>query len=95
MMNPILPIVITMLLSSFALRMWQRHRERRRIAGHRRVEASTSPYAARVVRNREDRERWDGVDLRGLHPLNGDQVLRLLTVTDVDGVKALSSCDRP
>ena len=85
---------MTMLVSSVALRMWHKDRERRRLAEHRRAEGSTAHHASAFVRNREDRERWGDIDLGGLHPLNRDEVQRLLRIADADGVSALSSRDR-
>jgi hypothetical protein len=58
------------------------------------VEAPNSHYSSRGVRDREDRERWGRIDLSRLHPLNRDEVRRLLAVVDIDGVGALSSKDR-
>ena len=94
MLSIILPIVIAALVSSFALRMWYKERKRRRIAENRRVEAQNSYYSSQGVRNQEDRERWGDIDLTGLHPLNRDEVERLLLVVDADGVKSLSPRDR-
>ena len=94
MMSFILPILIAALVSGFALRMWYKERKRRRIAENRRIEAPNSHYSSLGVRNQEDRERWGDIDLTGLHPLNRDEVERLLDVVDVDGVTSLSPRDR-
>jgi len=94
MMSLILPILIASLVSSFALRMWYMERKRRRVAENRQVEAPNSHYSSRGVRNQEDRERWGDIDLGVLHPLNRDEVERLLVTVDVDGVTSLSNRDR-
>lgn len=75
-------------------RVWYRHWRRRRIAARRRVEKPNSHYSSSGVRNQEDRERWGSINLRSLHPLNQDEVHRLLHVVDRDGIHALSSKDR-
>jgi hypothetical protein len=46
------------------------------------------------VRERDDRERWGGIDLGRLHPLNQDEVRRLLSLVDVQGVSVLTGKDR-
>ena len=75
-------------------RVWYRHWRRKRIAERRRVEKPNSHYSSNGVRNQEDRERWGSINLRRLHPLNQDEVQRLLDVVDDEGIKALSSKDR-
>ena len=74
-------------------RSYRRARERR-IASRRRVEAPNSHYSSTGVRNQEDRERWGGIELGGLHPINQDEVSRLLDVIDSEGIQVLSSKDR-
>lgn len=94
MMSFLLPILISVSISVVALRMWYRERRRRKIAENRRVEAPNSVYSSAGVRSQEDRERWGDINLVTLHPLNQDEVTRLLDVVDADGVKSLSSSDR-
>jgi hypothetical protein len=38
--------------------------------------------------------RWGDINLGRLHPLNQDEVVRLLDVVDADGIKSLSPRDR-
>lgn len=76
------------------LRLWLRRARERRIAARRRVEAPNSHYSSEGVRHQEDRERWGRINLRRLHPLNRDEVLRLLEIADSDGVSVLSPRDR-
>ena len=94
MMSLILPLLIAILITSFALRMWYKERMRRKIVEARRIEATNSHYSSLGVRHQEDHERWRDIDLCELHPLNRDEVERLLVVVDVDGVKSLSPRDR-
>jgi hypothetical protein len=94
MMSLILPIAITTVVSSLALRRWYNERRRRRIVEQRQEEASKAHSAAALLREREDRKRWGDIDVDGLHPLNRDEVRRLLLVAESDGVSSLSSRDR-
>ena len=94
MMSLILPLLIAILITSFALRMWYKERMRRKIVEARRIEAPNSHYSSLGVRLQEDHDRWRDIDLCELHPLNRDEVERLLVVVDVDGVKSLSPRDR-
>ena len=77
-----------------ALRLWYRRWRARKIAENRRVEAPNSHYSSTGVQNQIDRERWGGINLPSLHPLNREEVLRLLEVVDEDGIKSLSPRDR-
>lgn len=94
MMNLILPGIAIALVSAFGLRFWYIRWRARRVAARRRVEAPNSHYASAGVRNQLDRERWGDIELTTLHPLNADEVIRLLEVVDVDGIKSLSPKDR-
>lgn len=76
------------------LRMWHQRLRRRQRAARRRVELPNSAYSAPGVRNQEDRARWGSIDLRALHPLNRDEVQRLLDLVDRQGIHALSSQER-
>lgn len=76
------------------LRIWYRSWRKRRLAARRKVELPNSAYSSEGVRNQEDRDRWRRINLRKLHPLNRDEVQRLLDVVDEDGIKAISSKDR-
>ena len=77
-----------------ALRIWYRSWRKRRIAARRVVEMPNSHYSSQGVRNQEDRDRWGRINMRKLHPLNRDEVQRLLDVVDQEGIAALSSKDR-
>ena len=77
-----------------SLRAWYRIWRKRRIAARRVVEMPNSHYSSQGVRNQEDRDRWGRINMRKLHPLNRDEVQRLLDVVDRDGIKAISGKDR-
>ena len=94
MMTFLLPALVVAALGGVALRVWYRRRRRRRIIANRRVEAPNSHYSSTGVQNQVDRERWGDIDMPRLHPLNQEEVVRLLEVVDVDGVKSLSVRDR-
>jgi hypothetical protein len=89
-----MPAVIIGLISGVAVRLWYRQWRARRIASRRIVEKPNSHYASDSVRAQEDRERWGEIDFGALHPLNREEVSRLLTMVDREGVKALSPRDR-
>jgi hypothetical protein len=74
--------------------MWHHAWRRRRKSALRRVELPNSAYSAPGVRNQEDRDRWGRIEVHRLHPLNRDEVQRLLDRVDREGVRALSSKDR-
>jgi hypothetical protein len=77
-----------------ALRVAYVTRRRRRVAARRRVEAPNSHYSSMAVRQQEDRERWGSIELPRLHPLNQEEVERLLRRIDADGVHVLSPKER-
>jgi len=93
-MSILLPTVVAAVVGGFALSIGYRQWRKRRVEANRRVEAPNSHYSSTGVRQQEDRERWGGIDLGTLHPLNREEVLRLLDVADEDGVGALSPKDR-
>ncbi|MGD8321379.1 MAG: hypothetical protein PVJ02_13020 [Gemmatimonadota bacterium] len=89
-----IPALLIGLVAGVGLRMWYRTWRKRRIAARRVVEKPNSHYASQGVRNQEDRDRWGRIPIKQLHPLNQDEVQRLLDVVDRDGINALSSKDR-
>jgi hypothetical protein len=89
-----LPVMLMSVIGGFGFRLWYRARRRRKAAAARRVEAPNSHYSSAGVRNLEDRERWGEINLGVLHPLNQEEVGRLLVVVDADGIRALSGKDR-
>lgn len=87
-------LFMAMVVGGVALRAAWVARKRRKIAERRRVEAPNSHYSSLGVRNQEDRERWGSIELDRLHPLNQEEVERLLRRIDDDGVQTLSPKDR-
>jgi len=73
-----------------ALRRWRKARvEARRV-----VEKPNSHYSSAIVKNQVDRARWGKVDLEKIHPVNREEVERLLALADVQGADALSPRER-
>ena len=94
MMTFLLPAALATVLGGFALRIWYRRWKQQRIEANRRIEAPNSYYSSQGVRQQEDRERWHSINVGTLHPLNQEEVARLLEVVDEDGVSSLSPKDR-
>jgi hypothetical protein len=87
-------LLLLVVAGGIGLRLWYRWWRARRIAARRRVEKPNSHYSSQGVRNQEDRERWGRINVGRLHPLNRNEVQRLLDVVDREGIEALSSRDR-
>jgi hypothetical protein len=87
-------IMVVLLLGSVTVSAMSRAHRRKTLATKRRVEAPNSHYSSLGVRHQEDRERWRGIDLGRLHPLNQEEVERLLGRVEANGVQALSPKDR-
>ena len=94
MNESLVPLIAGMVTGALGFAAWYAGRRRRRAAASRRVEAPNSHYSSRGVRERDERERWAGIDLGHLHPINRDEVRRLLALADVNGVGALSTKER-
>ena len=94
MMKLLLAGLVVMVIGAALFRIWYRSWRRRRVVANRRVEAPNSAYSSAGVRSQEDRERWGDIKLGRLHPLNQEEVVRLLDVVDGDGVRSLSPRDR-
>jgi hypothetical protein len=67
---------------------------RRRVANQRRIEQPNSFYSAPGVLLLADLERWGGIQLEWLHPLNRDEVRRLLRRARDAGSDVLSPTER-
>ena len=89
-----IPALIFGVIAGVLGRIWYRSWRRRRIEARRVVERPNSHYSSTGVRNQLDRDRWGGINVGGLHPLNRDEVQRLLMIIDREGINALSSKDR-
>jgi hypothetical protein len=93
-----MPIWITALafavLGGIGIRLWHRRWRRARIAARRIVEKPNSHYSSAIVKNHVDRERWGQVNLDLIHPVNREEVERLLVLADVQGPDSLSNRER-
>lgn len=76
------------------LRFLYRRWRTRRIASRRKVELPNSHYSSRLVQNQLDRDRWQDLNLSRLHPVNREEVERLLGMVDALGVDSLSPRER-
>jgi hypothetical protein len=94
MMELVFPALLVLIASGVGFRLWLRRWRERRVAARRRIEAPNSHYSSKGVRQQEDRERWGDIDLGVLHPINRDEVSRLLEIVDVDGVGILTRKER-
>lgn len=81
-------------LVAIGARIGYRRWRKARIAARRVVEKPNSYYSSAIVKNQVDRERWGHVDLERIHPVNREEVERLLAVADVQGPDALSPRER-
>lgn len=93
-MSSWLPALLVGIVLGVLLRIQYRFWRRRQVVERRRVELPNSAYSSPGVRQQEDRDRWGSIDVRRLHPLNRDEVQRLLDLVDREGIHALSSGDR-
>ena len=93
-----MPVWITALvfavLGVIGSRIWYRQWRRARIAARRVVEKPNSHYSSAIVKDQVDRERWGTVNLDQIHPVNRDEVKRLLAMADVQGPDSLSPRER-
>jgi len=90
----VLPALLLLVASGFGVRLWLRRWREQRVAARRRVEEPNSHHSSVGVREQEDRERWGGIEVQQLHPLNQEEVARLLEIVDLDGVGVLSVPER-
>jgi hypothetical protein len=83
-------LVVGIIASRFLYRRWRK----RRVASRRRVELPNSHYASRLVKHQIDRQRWGNLNVSHLHPVNREEVERLLGMVDALGPDALSPRER-
>ncbi|MSR21307.1 MAG: hypothetical protein EXR91_10095 [Gemmatimonadetes bacterium] len=94
MIESLMPMLAGLAVGGLGIAAWFATRRRRDAAAPRRVEAPNSHYASSGAVGRDDRERWGGIDLASLHPINQDEVRRLLSMVEADGVAVLTGKDR-
>lgn len=93
-MDIVLPALVLLLAGSVGLRLYVRRWRDQRTTTQHSLERSDPNDPSLDVRPREDRDRWDQIDLERLHPLNREEAVRLLAQVDADGLSALSSDER-
>ena len=86
--------LVLFILSAIGTRVWYRRWRRARIVARRVVEKPNSHYSSALVKNHVDRERWGQVNLDLIHPVNREEVERLLALADVQGPDSLSNRER-
>lgn len=84
-------VVATTVWVGLGVRRWL---ERRQPAPARVVEQPNSFYSAPGVRQQVDQERWGRIRLDELHPVNRDEVARLIRLAETDGADTLSPSER-
>jgi hypothetical protein len=96
MMNPwLIPLsflvgAVAVLAAAAAVRSARAaHRRRRRV-----VEAPNSHHTWQRVRERETHEHWRSVDLDRIHPVNREEVVRLLARIEAGGADFLRPQER-
>ena len=82
--------MVAFVVARIGYRQWRQAR----IAARRVVEKPNSHYSSAIVKNQVDRERWGKVNLERIHPVNREEVERLLAVADVQGPDALTPRER-
>ena len=82
-------------LVGVALSAWLRQVRLRRLAARRTVERPNSHYAPPAVERRAETERWgEKIRAEDLHPINRDELNRLLAKIAASGSGSLSAGDR-
>ncbi len=93
-MLPWLIALVAGFAGGVGLHAWYRRRRDRRIAARRVVEAPNSSYVSDLVLRRERHDRWAGIVLAALHPLNRDEVEHLMDIVKARGESGLSERQR-
>jgi hypothetical protein len=83
-------VIAAIIGGRIGFRRWRRAR----IEARRVVEKPNSHYSSAIVKNQVDRARWGKVDLERIHPVNREEVERLLALADIQGADALSPRER-
>lgn len=84
-------MLAAVVLSSFAAARAARARRR---AKRRVVERPNSHYTSQLARESQTRHRWHTIALDRLHPINRDEVVRLLAKTEATSPEALRANER-
>lgn len=88
-------LIILLVVNTTALAVvWALYRRARKAARQRRVEAPNSEYKSPYVLDLEARDRWESIRLDILHPVNREEVERILGRLRSTNVRALSEKER-
>lgn len=88
-------LILLLVVNSVALIVvWVLYRRARRANRTRRVEAPNSEYTSPYVLDLEARDRWESMELELLHPLNREEVQRILGRLRATNVRALTETER-
>lgn len=88
-------LIVLLVTNSVALIVvWLLYRRARKAGRQRRVEAPNSEYKSPYVLDLEARDRWESMELELLHPLNREEVERILGRLRATNVRALTEKER-
>lgn len=90
----ILPAVLGALVGVLLFRAIYRARREARRRRMRVVEKPNSYYTPKLVRDREDRDRWQGISLDAIHEVNRGEVKQLLDRVEALGIDSLTQRER-
>jgi len=93
-MNSWIPALLIGCAIGVGLSAWYKAWRERKAGPRRVVELPNSAYSSEGVRNQEAHDRWHRINMGRLHPINRDEVQRLLDVADEDGITALTAKDK-
>lgn len=74
--------------------VWGLYRRAKKAQQTRRVEAPNSEYKSSYVLDLEAKDRWEALELELLHPLNREEVERILARLRATNVRALTEKER-
>jgi hypothetical protein len=96
MQNPLLlPIALLIaFVAAIAMSALVRAAHARRRRRNRVLEKPNSHHTWERVREIETRDRWSGMSLEPIHPVNRDEVLRLLGKVQISGADSLRPQER-
>jgi hypothetical protein len=88
-------LIILLVVNGAALAaVWTLYRRAKKAGRQRRVEAPNSEHKSPYVLDLEARDRWEAMRLDLLHPVNREEVERILTRLRATNVRGLSRKER-